>query len=261
MRATRSVVVGLVLASAAAAVHGADAPKPPLVPDPGAAGPSKAFTVDFEPTGGTEAKERPLPDGFVVVDGTWSVTDDPLAPGKNRVLLQEKTVEDYAVVVVTGEGRALADGKVTVRFLPVSGRDDAAGGIVFRASSAGDYYLVRANALEDNLRLYVVKGGVRVQLATTTVKPPVMGEWHTIEVEFRGDSLRAVLNGRDVVATKDSTWKAGWCGLWTKADAVTRFDDLVVTPDGATKDGPVPPPAPPSPPSPVPAPEEPSPKK
>lgn len=214
----------------------------PTWPSPDTAGPPAPYRFDFE----TLPKDHALPEGFRPVTGAWSVVDDPLAPGKNHVLLQDARVDAYGLALVTGEGRACADGTVALKFLPVSGKEDAAGGVVFRARDPDSYYLCRANALEDNLRLYIVKHGRRWDLASVAVDPPALNAWHTLEVTFEGPTLRGVLDGKFTVEAKDPTYAAGWCGVWTKSDSVTRFDDLVVTPAPA-KVAPPPAPAPPDP--------------
>jgi hypothetical protein len=137
----------------------------------------------------------------------------------------------WAVALVTGEHRAFSDGVATVRFRPEAGVTDASGGIVFRARDAKNYYVVRANALEENFRLYVVKDGVRTQIGGAEDIPlPPFRAWHVIEVTFRGTSIRATLNGGFPVEVTDETFSSGWTGLWTKADSVTLFDDFHVVP-------------------------------
>ncbi len=190
-----SLLLGCVAVAAARA--GGDEPAP--WPSPDAAGAPAAFRLDFEDV----PKDHALPDGLRVATGTFHVVDDPLAPGKNHVLLQDTRVETYGLALATGEGRACADGKVTVRFVAVAGRDDAAGGVVFRARDPEGYYLCRANALEDNLRLYVVKYGRRWDLASTTIPPPAPGSWHTLEVTFEGDRFRGVYDGTHVVEGRE----------------------------------------------------------
>jgi hypothetical protein len=117
---------------------------------------------------------------------------------------------------------------VSVRFKPISGREDASGGIVFRFAE-GRYYVLRANALEDNFRLYYHDGG-RYMLAGASVMAPMLGEWHTLRIIADEDNLRGWLNGRALIDHRDSRFAAGRIGLWTKADSVTAFDSLVVTP-------------------------------
>ena len=120
----------------------------------------------------------------------------------------------------------MTDADVSVRFKPISGREDASGGIVFRFAD-GRYYVIRANALEDNFRLYYYDQK-RYQLATAKVKPPAFGQWHTLRVVAVGDRIQAYLNGQILIDHRDSRFRAGQIGLWTKSDSVTAFDDLEI---------------------------------
>ena len=135
-------------------------------------------------------------------------------------------------LLIAGKGRCYRDGTASVRFLPVSGVTDASAGIIFRAQDPLNYYVARPNALEDNFRIYIVKDGIRTELGSVTVTPPPKNTWHTFEVTFHGPTFRATLDGKDLVEARDETFTSGWCGLWTKADSVTLFDDLKVTPAG-----------------------------
>lgn len=201
------------------------APAPPAVPDPSRAGDPKAFAFDFE---GLEAGAA-LPSGLLALDGRWKPAADA-GPKANGFLRQDFHVAEYAVLLATGEGRALRDGKASVRFRPESGDEDASGGIVFRAQDANEYGLVRANAIEGNFRLYTVHNGFRRQIASRDIEAPRLKEWHVLEVSFVGDTLVATLDGQDRIEAVNDTLKPGWCGLWTKADSVTSFDDFRVEP-------------------------------
>lgn len=140
------------------------------------------------------------------------------------VLAQTAETQPWAVAIL--EDKKFADVDVTVKFRPISGKEDASGGLIFRAKDAKNYYLVRANGLEDNFRLYTMKDGKRSQLATTKVEPPKLGDWHRIRVVAKGDQIQAYLNGKLLIDHKDATYAEGYVGLWTKADSVTEFDDL-----------------------------------
>jgi len=170
---------------------------------------------DFE-TKGTE--------GWRVVDGRWTVEEMAGAPSGKRVLIQRATQNAFNVSVAPGGPYADAD--VSVRFKPISGREDASGGIVFRFSD-GRYYAIRANALENNFRLYYYDRA-RHQLASATVEPPALGQWHTIRVVAVGDRIQGYLNGALLLDHRDGRFRSGQVGLWTKADSVTAFDDLVI---------------------------------
>src|SRR5207253_8744847 len=174
--------------------------------------PTTAF--DFETTG---------IEGWSTVAGRWAVEDMAGAPSGKRVLVQRATDNEFNVIVAPG---SYADVDVSVKFRPISGREDASGGIVFRFND-GKYYVVRANALEDNFRLYSYDRGRR-QLATATVKAPALGQWHTVRLVAVGDHMQAWLDGKLSLDHRDQRFKSGRVGLWTKADSVTAFDDLVI---------------------------------
>ncbi len=113
-----------------------------------------------------------------------------------------------------------------MKFNPLSGEEDASGGIVFRFTD-GKYYVVRANGLEGNFRLYYYDRGRR-QIATASVKAPPLGGWHTVRLVAVGDHMQAWLNGTLYLDHRDGRFKSGRVGLWTKADSVTAFDDLII---------------------------------
>src|SRR5437899_6554488 len=136
--------------------------------------------------------EKKSIEGWKTVDGKWTVEEMPGAPSGKKILVQRAVENQFNVLVAPGG--PYSDVDVSVRFKPISGREDASGGIVFRFSE-GRYYVVRANALEDNFRLYYYDR-VRNQLATAKVKPPVLGQWHTLRVVALGDHIQAYLNGQ-----------------------------------------------------------------
>src|SRR5262249_4879026 len=124
--------------------------------------------------------------------------------------------------------KVYADLAMSVRFKPVSGKKDQAAGILFRVQDRHNYYILRANALEDNVNLYVFAGGKRSQIKGASAKVPAgrRAEWR---VEAEGDRLKGYLDGRLLIEATDPTFSAGKVGLWTKADSVTCFDDVRVT--------------------------------
>jgi hypothetical protein len=162
-------------------------------------------------------------EGWKTVEGKWTVEEMP-APSGKKVLVQRAVGNQYNVIVAPGG--PYTDVDVSVRFKPISGREDASGGIVFRLSD-GRYYVVRANALEDNFRFYYYDQK-RYQLATAKVNPPALGQWHTLRVIAVGPLIQAYLNGQLLLDHQDSRFKAGQIGLWTKSDSVTAFDDLEI---------------------------------
>ena len=153
----------------------------------------------------------------------WSVAADPGAPSKPNVLMQTGSGTFPWCI---RDGTTLADGFVEVKFKPVSGRDDRAGGVVWRWKDGGHYYVARANALENNVSLYYVERGTRKTLKYVDA-PVVPGAWHTLRVEFAGTRITVSLDGRRAIELDDSHIAGpGAVGVWTKADSVTAFDDF-----------------------------------
>jgi hypothetical protein len=163
-------------------------------------------------------------EGWTTVDGQWTVEDMPGAPSGKKVLVQRATRNPFNVIVAPPG--PYTDVDVSMKFKPISGQEDASGGIVFRFTE-GKYYVVRANALEDNFRLYSYDRGRR-ELATASVKTPALGQWHVVRVVAVGDHVQAWLDGQLRLDHRDSRFKAGRVGLWTKADSITAFDDLTI---------------------------------
>jgi hypothetical protein len=172
-------------------------------------------TLDFDKTG---------LDGWTSIEGQWAVEDMAGAPSGSKVLVQRAAKNQFNVILAPRG--PYSDLDVSVKFKPISGKEDASGGIVFRFSQ-GRYYVVRANALEDNVRLYFYDR-VRRQIATSNLKAPTLGQWHTLRVVAVDDRMQAWLDGRLCLEHRDTRLKAGRVGLWTKADSVTAFDDLTI---------------------------------
>jgi hypothetical protein len=159
----------------------------------------------------------------------WEVVEDDKAPSGKRVLAQtsaDDTNKRYPVCAY--DKHSAKDATVTVRFKAVSGKVDQAGGICVRFKDAKNYYVIRANALEGNVRFYKVVDGERKQLAGADLAVSA-GEWHTLSLEAKGGHFVGSFDGKKVLEADDATFKdAGKVALWTKADSVTRFDDLVI---------------------------------
>ena len=168
-----------------------------------------------------------LPDGWkagVTGSGSprWSVERDATAPSAPNVLMQSgKGTFPWCV-----KDASLADGVVEVKMKPVSGREDQAGGVVWRWKDGDNYYVARANALENNVSLYYTERGKRNTIKY--VDAPVAGNtWHTLRVEFTGTKIRVILDGVARIEVEDRHIAgAGAVGVWTKADSVTLFDDF-----------------------------------
>jgi hypothetical protein len=189
---------------------------------PALAAPAELKLPDDVPVQTFDFETRGIED-WTTVTGQWAVEEMAGAPSGKRVLVQRTTRNEFNVIVAPA---VYADVDVSMKFRPMSGRQDASGGIVFRFTD-GRYYVVRANALEDNFRLYYYDRGRR-EIASARVKASALGQWHTVRVVAVGDHTQAWLNGRLHLDHHDSRFKAGRVGLWTKADSITAFDDLTI---------------------------------
>jgi len=166
----------------------------------------------------------------------WEVLKDDTAPSRPNVLAQTSTDRTGGRFPLAICDKAnFTNGAVTVKFKPVSGSGDQAAGIVWRYKDPDNYYIVRANALEDNVVLYKVEAGRRISLApkgtptkTYGVKHPVAKQtWSTLRIEFQGSLFTVLYDGKKLFEVEDGTFTgSGKVGLWTKADSVTYFDDF-----------------------------------
>jgi len=157
---------------------------------------------------------------------SWQVLEDPGAPARRVIAETSRDTADYRFPLCIWEGLQARDVKVSVRFKAVDGSVDQAGGIVVRLQDADNYYVARANALEDNVRLYKVVGGVRRQLAGRSV-PVLKAVWHTLELRSEGEQLEVSFNGTSLMQIRDQTFvEAGKVGIWSKADSLTHFAEI-----------------------------------
>ena len=169
-----------------------------------------------------------LPNGWmagVTGRGTpkWTIEADPTAPTAPNVLKQSGTGTFPWCVK---NGTALADGVIDVKFRPISGKEDQAGGLVWRWKDGDNYYVARANALENNVSLYYTQSGRRNTIKYVDA-PVAKNQWHTLRVEFAGKRIRVSLDGkRYIEMDNDRISGPGAVGVWTKADSVTAFDDF-----------------------------------
>ena len=156
-------------------------------------------------------------------ESRWTVEADPGAPSKPYVLKQSG-VGDFPWAVK--RDTKIANGHVEVKFKPLSGKSDQAGGVVWRWKDGDNYYVARANALENNVSLYYTEKGRRNTLKYVNAPVP-LNTWHVLRVEFRGNRIRVLLNGKQYIEMEDAHIAGeGAVGLWTKADSVTLFDDF-----------------------------------
>jgi len=167
----------------------------------------------------------------------WTIEQDPTAPSHAKVVKQSGRA-DYPLLLK--DDTDIKDGFLETRFKAIAGSEDRAGGLMWRARDANNYYVVRANALEDNVVLYKTVAGVRSPLDIVgrsggygVAVPVPANAWHSLRVEFAGSRFRVVYNGQRLFEVEDATFGGpGKVGLWTKADSVTLFDAVAY---GTTK--------------------------
>ena len=202
-----------------------------------ASGETRRFTFD-------EGTEGGAPGLFVAAttgkgeEGAWVVARAPDAPSAPNVVKQTSADDtSYRFPVLVAAGVQARDGTLSVRFKAISGRVDQAAGLVWRYADENNYYIVRANALEDNVVLYKVENGKRSSLAPRGTRAGTYGvdhevpggKWNTLTVRFEGPLFTVSFNDARLFEVEDGTFEnAGGVGIWTKADSVTLFDDLTL---------------------------------
>jgi len=219
------VLIGLSSAACGKGEQGASSPPIQVTP----AGEWRTWTFDQAPAG-------QLPSGVSTQQtggGTlpkWEVLADSTAPSPPHVLAQRSQTnsgEGFNLAVI--EDSDYQDLELEVRFKAVEGSEDRGGGLVWHYQDPDNYYIARANPLEDNFRIYRVVRGVRRQMGSAYFKV-TSGGWHTMRIVARGDRMECFYDGTKYLEVRDTTFQRGKIGLWTKADAVTYFDDLRVRP-------------------------------
>jgi hypothetical protein len=160
--------------------------------------------------------------------GDWQIVEDSTASRGRAIAQLSADPTDYRFPLAVWQMLVARDVDANTRFKAVAGAVDRAGGLAVRLLDADNYYLARANALEDNVNLYRVVQGRRQQIAAASVKVP-SGVWHELGLRADGDRLTVNFNGKDLVTATDRTLAGeGKVALWTKADSVTRFDRLEI---------------------------------
>jgi hypothetical protein len=162
--------------------------------------------------------------------GEWSLIADPTATGGRAIAQVSKDRTDYRFPLAVYKPYSGKDLELSVRFKAVAGTVDQAGGIAVRLSTPDDYYVARANALEDNVRFYRVVKGRREQLASANAKVAA-NQWYTLALRAEGDRFTVSFDGKALLTAQDNTFPdAGKVALWTKADSVTYFDTISIMP-------------------------------
>jgi hypothetical protein len=190
---------------------------------------TKTFNFDSDATGKS-------PMGFTSYAtgggpaGKWAVTEmNDAASGKHVVVQTDADRTDTRFPVLIADNAEFGDLDVSVKGKAISGKIDQGVGLVFRFRDPNSYYIVRANALENNFRLYKMVNGKRLQFAGANTKVS-SGQWHTLRVTAKGDHIICWFDGKQLIDARDKTYSSGKVGLWTKADSVIAFDDLTVAP-------------------------------
>ncbi len=161
---------------------------------------------------------------------TWRIVSDKSAPsGENTLTMVAPNHDSGGTFNLcwTGDVQFL-DGVIEVNFKALKGIEDQGGGVIWRAQDKDNYYIARFNPLEDNFRIYSVHEGDRKTLASAKIAFPA-GKWHSLKIVHQGNRFQGYLNGKEILEGESDLFSnAGGIGLWTKADAVTAFDDFSV---------------------------------
>ncbi len=161
--------------------------------------------------------------------GKWTIVADPTAVNGQALGQLSNDRTDYRFPLAIYKPYSGKDLELSVRFKAVAGTVDEAGGIVLRLSTPDDYYVARANALEDNVRFYRVVKGRREQLAGADLKVSA-NQWHMLTLRAEGERFTVSFDGNALFSAQDGTFRdAGKVVLWTKADSVTYFDTISIT--------------------------------
>jgi hypothetical protein len=154
----------------------------------------------------------------------WSIVND----NGNNVVAQQSINSGSCYNLLVLEKNAYKDFTASVKIKAISGEEDQGGGLVWRYIDKDNYYIARYNPLENNFRFYKVENGKRKQLVSvdSDIK---QGEWFTMTIDMNGNRVNCSLNGKILIESSDDTFKSeGLIGLWTKADAITYFDELKI---------------------------------
>jgi hypothetical protein len=196
------------------------------VPDPTRAGPANAASFSFE---GLE-EDVELPEDVLQVTGWWRVEPEPAKPANRALRQQSNNDPDRALAVITGDGRSLVDGTVTVRFAPLKGGQFVGGGVAFRVKDRLHYDAAIVDGVTRTFRLVTVEKKKAKVHASVEIPSPKLGSWHVIEVTLAGAKIAATLDGGSRLETTVGMPSTGWVGLYSELDGDTLFDDLKIVP-------------------------------
>ncbi|MCF6357301.1 MAG: DUF1080 domain-containing protein, partial [Draconibacterium sp.] len=170
-------------------------------------------------------KTGSIADGWTNVFGKWVVKKD----GENKVLAQlaKSKGRDFNIAIL--DATSLKNVEMSVDIRVISGNEDQGGGLVWRYIDKNNYYIARFNPLEDNFRLYKVVNGKRIEMKSANISVP-KGAWFNVKIVMNGSKITCSLDGKELLSKSDDTFaKAGKTGFWTKADAVSDFDNFNLT--------------------------------
>ena len=161
---------------------------------------------------------------------SWQPVADPDAPDGWALAETAGDPTDLRFPLCISPQAVTRDFDATLRFKPISGTRAQVAGLMFRAQSANDYYVVRANSLDNSVRLYRMEKGKRSQLASKEA-PIEAGKWHSLRVIAANERFEVALDGKTLFDANDrSLPQAGPLGVWSQADSVTRYGSLLVSP-------------------------------
>jgi hypothetical protein len=158
----------------------------------------------------------------------WEIQKMEDAPSTPNVLVQVSQPRvNYHFNVAVDKNSNYSDLELSVWLKAIKGKIDQGGGLVWRFKDANNYYIARVNPLENNFRVYKVINGRRILLQSARI-PLKARKWYVMRIENKGNKIVCFLDGNKYLEARDNTFKTGKIGLWTKADAVTAFDNLRV---------------------------------
>ena len=157
--------------------------------------------------------------------GSWELVENE----GNKIVGQTSAAgSGYLFNLLIFEKPEIKNLVLSVNLKAISGNEDQGGGLVWRYQDADNYYIARANPLENNFRLYKVINGSRKQLKSYSL-PVTSNKWHNITISHAADVIKCYYDGQLFLQHTDTSInKTGKTGLWTKADAVTYFDDYKI---------------------------------
>lgn len=161
---------------------------------------------------------------WTAVTGTWMIAKE----GTNKALKQTGKNKGEKFNLCINNKLKYQNLQIELRIKPLEGAEDQGGGLVWRYHDIKNYYIARANPLENNLRIYKVANGIRKQIKSVNVKMKA-GEWYQLKVVMIGNTMDCYYNGQKLLNATDTSFSnAGSVGFWTRADAISLFDDLKI---------------------------------